>query len=76
MRSNGVLSAILLVACLFLASSAASAQGTNLGTIRGAVTDPNGAAISNASVRVTDLATNISRDLTTNGEGYYEAAGL
>jgi hypothetical protein len=76
MRSNGVLSAILLAACLVFVPVAALAQGTNLGTIRGTVTDPSDAVISNASVQVTDLATNSSRDLKTNGEGYYEAAGL
>ena len=70
MRSNRVLSAIMLAACLFLVPAAAFAQGTNLGTIRGTVTDPTDAVISNASVQVTDLATNISRDLKTNGEGY------
>jgi hypothetical protein len=52
------------------------AQGTNLGTIRGTVTDANGAVIPNASVKITDKATSLSRDLTTNGEGNYEAAAL
>ena len=34
------------------------AQGTDLGTIRGTVTDPSGAVIPNASVTIVDLATN------------------
>jgi len=76
MRSNGVLSAILLAACLFLASASAFAQGTNLGTIRGTVTDTNGAVLAAASVKIVDLTTGISRGLTANGEGNYEAAGL
>src|SRR6185503_10991789 len=54
----------------------AQAQGTNLGTIRGTVTDANGAVIPNASVQITDKATRLTRDLTTNGEGNYEAAAL
>jgi hypothetical protein len=56
--------------------STALAQGTNLGTIRGTVTDANGDVIPNASVKITDKATGLSRDLTTNGQGNYEAAAL
>ncbi len=54
----------------------AFSQGTNLGTIRGTVTDPDGAVVAGAAVKIVDLTTGISRDLTTNGEGNYEAAGL
>ena len=74
MRSS--LSSLLLLACILCGTSSAFAQGTNLGTIRGRVTDQAGAAVQNASVQVTDLETNISRDLTTNAEGEYEAAAL
>jgi hypothetical protein len=52
------------------------AQGTNSGTIRGRVTDPNGASVSGAAVKVTDVATGIARDLITNDSGEYEAATL
>jgi hypothetical protein len=76
MRSNRLSAAILLAAFFLCGTALALAQGTNLGTIRGTVTDPNGAVVANASVQVTDLATNISRDLKSNEEGYYEAAGL
>ena len=76
-RTARILSNIALVICCVLAGvSVALSQGTDLGTIRGTVTDPNGAAVVNATVRVTDVATNTSRDLTTNGEGNYEAANL
>jgi hypothetical protein len=74
MRS--LLSSLLLLACIFCGTSSAFAQGTSLGTIRGRVTDQAGAAVLNAAVRVTDLETNISRDLTTDSEGNYEAAAL
>ncbi|HEX8151065.1 MAG TPA: carboxypeptidase regulatory-like domain-containing protein [Pyrinomonadaceae bacterium] len=70
------LSSLLLLACILCGTSSAFAQGTNLGTIRGRVTDPAGAAVQNASVQVTDVETNISRDLTTNADGEYEAAAL
>jgi len=67
---------LLVTFCLFCLASTGYSQGTDLGTIRGAVTDPNGAAIAGATVRITDVATNTFRDLTTNGEGNYEAANI
>src|SRR5215468_10613504 len=67
---------IFLALWLFCGAWPALAQGTNLGTIRGTVTDPNGAAVANARVQVTDLETNLSRDFTTDKEGNYEAVGL
>jgi len=71
-----VLSTLILIACLLGANSAAFGQGTNLGSIRGTVTDPNGAALPGAQVQVTDLATNITTTVKTNDEGNYEAANL
>jgi hypothetical protein len=47
-----------------------------LGTIRGTITDPNGSVIPNAAVKVTDQATGLSRDLTTDAEGNFEAGAL
>ncbi|MBV9300787.1 MAG: TonB-dependent receptor, partial [Acidobacteriaceae bacterium] len=52
------------------------AQGTDLGTIRGNVTDVSGAVIPNARVVVTDLATNSTRETKTNGAGDYEVFGV
>ncbi|MBI1791361.1 MAG: carboxypeptidase regulatory-like domain-containing protein, partial [Acidobacteria bacterium] len=52
------------------------AQGTDLGTIRGTVTDPTGAVVPNAAVEVVDVATSLSRKLTTDSAGNYEASGL
>jgi hypothetical protein len=65
-----------VVGFIFSVSSSGHSQGTHLGTIRGTVSDEKGAAIPNASVQVTDLATNLSQNLTTNGEGDYEAPNL
>ncbi len=42
------------------------AQGTDLGTIRGLVTDAGGAAIPGAKVVVLDLSTGTTRQTTTN----------
>lgn len=67
---------LLVAGCLIGVATTSFSQGTNLGTIRGTVTDPNGAVIPHASVQVTDQATGISRDLTTDNEGNYEANAL
>jgi hypothetical protein len=71
-----IIASLFVVGTLFCFSGTTYAQGTNLGNIRGTVTDPNGAVIPNAAVKVTDQATGISRDLTTDGEGNYEASAL
>jgi carboxypeptidase family protein len=71
-----IMTSVLATGFLLCFAGAAFAQGTNLGTIRGTVTDPAGAVIPNASVQITDKATGLSRDLTTNGEGNFEAAAL
>jgi len=71
-----VMTSVLVTGALLCFMSTALSQGTNLGTIRGTITDANGAVIPNASVKITDKATGLSRDLTTNGEGNYEAAAL
>jgi hypothetical protein len=46
------------------------------GKISGRVTDPNGEAIPGATVKVVDVARNKTIDLTTNGEGLFEAPYL
>jgi hypothetical protein len=67
---------LLATSLLFCIVSTGYSQGTNLGTIRGTVTDPNGAIIPNAAVKITDQASGIFRDMTTDGEGNYEASAL
>jgi hypothetical protein len=52
------------------------AQGTDLGTIRGTVTDPSGALIPNAQVEITDLATSTIYRATTNDHGEYQSSAL
>src|ERR1041385_8393480 len=69
-------SIFLMACCLLWGVATVFSQGTDLGTIRGTVTDPNGASVVGATVRVVDVATGAARDLTTNGEGNYEAANV
>src|SRR5260370_322261 len=65
-----------LFATLFLAvlSSVALAQDT--ATLTGTVRDKSGAVIRDASVSVSNPASNINRDVKSNGEGEYLAGGL
>lgn len=51
-------------------------QGTDLGTIRGTITDSSGAVVPNARVDVTDLATGTLHTVTTNEHGDYQASAL
>jgi hypothetical protein len=53
----------------------ASAQST-LGTVRGTVTDPQGAAVRAAAVLVVDEATGVPRSIETDAEGRFEATNL
>ncbi len=46
------------------------------GSIRGQVTDPNGAVLANTGVTVTNTDTGAVSQVETTGEGYYTAPGL
>jgi hypothetical protein len=52
----------------------AGAQG--LGSMSGTVTDPSGAVVPSAQVKVADPATGFSRSATTDSQGYYMIASL
>src|SRR5215469_2032111 len=59
---------LLLLAPLFGFSLCAVGQQ---GTILGTVTDPAGAAVANASISITNLASGVTRVIQTNGDGQY-----
>src|SRR5579864_4639910 len=61
--------------CIFLLVLSAMAQVQN-GQFSGTVTDPSGAAVSDAKVTVTNQATNLSVTTTTNGAGFYTVKEL
>ena len=67
---------LVMVCFCALCAGRLFAQGTDLGTIRGTVTDTSGAVVPGATVVITDLATNTSHQLTSNADGNYEAFGL
>jgi hypothetical protein len=46
------------------------------GTLSGTITDPSGSVVPNAEVAIKNSATGISRNVTTNADGFYSAANL
>src|SRR5436190_23307840 len=70
----GALVLSLLIAVATLAGPA-FAQSF-LGTIRGTVVDPQGAAVAGASVLIVDEATGVPRTAETDAQGRYEASNL
>ncbi|PYT87935.1 MAG: hypothetical protein DMG36_24655, partial [Acidobacteria bacterium] len=74
-RAASICFAFLTCLCLGVAGRVFG-QGTDLGTIRGTVTDSSGAAIPNATVTVTDALTNAARQTQSNSQGHYEMFGL
>lgn len=62
-------SLILFITILCLAIGAAAQDP--FGSVEGTVKDPQGAVVQNATVTVRNVATNASRTVVTNGEGYY-----
>lgn len=67
---------IALTLCLGVGTRGLFAQGTDLGTIRGTVTDSSGAAIAGAQVQITDQGTLTVYPYKTNVNGVYEAPAL
>src|SRR3982074_2065233 len=58
-----------------LLCSVASAQ-LPTSTLNGTVTDPQGAAVTNAKVILTSLATGVAREATSNAQGFYTFANV
>jgi hypothetical protein len=66
---------LLSLIILLFFSTIAHAQ-FEVGSIVGAVTDPTGASIADASVEAIESATNVSRKTTTSSTGQYGFLGL
>lgn len=75
-RQHCVALALFAAALILCAPAKIWGQGSDLGTIRGAVTDFSGARIPGANVIITDKGTNAQRSVVSNALGEYEAAGL
>src|SRR5882757_8395030 len=66
---------VFLTIVLLLVSFSSVAQDTT-GRILGTVTDQNGSVVAGANVTVTNTGTNISTNVTTDGQGFYQAVTL
>jgi outer membrane receptor protein involved in Fe transport len=68
----------LFTCLLFLCGLAlnANAQQLAAATLRGVVTDPNGAVVAGAIVKATQLSNGAVRETTTNDEGFYVLSNL
>jgi len=67
-------SAVVCAACFLLFGLSAWGQATT--TLRGAVTDPSGAAVPNAKVTITNEATGLARQTNTSSSGSYTFAAV
>jgi len=71
--TRSVVSVTVLLACI---PGFGLAQNTNSGDIRGTVTDATGAVIPGATVTLLNVDTGVSKSLTTNQAGLYDAVSI
>jgi len=67
---------LVSVSALFFVSVSAFAQGGDVGSIVGAISDKSGGALAGATVTVLDTQRGVSRTLTTSDSGQYSAPNL
>jgi len=67
-----VVALFVCFAVILLCASMAQAQSAGTGAISGTVTDPQGRAVPNATVTVTNVGTNQERTSTTGSDGQYK----
>ena len=65
---------LLLVLQLFLATGCLAQ--IDRASLEGTVTDPSGAVVSGAAVRIVAVDTGLTQERTTNGNGYYRFPGI
>jgi len=66
----------IALAIAFTLAGSAFAQSTNSSDLRGTVTDPTGSVIPGVSVDILNTETGVTRRLTTNGDGLYDAVSI
>lgn len=72
----GLVSAVLLTICLWLGGAPFALAQVAGATLSGIVSDSGGAVIANANVSIENVATGVSRAVTTNSDGFYSAPNL
>ena len=65
-----------LLPCLLLLLTLSVSAQKQSGQISGTITDPNGAAVGNATITATDVGTNSQRTVTTSADGVYTVPDL
>ena len=74
---SGSIQLMSLLAILLLSTSAALGQAqSNAADLQGTVKDATGAVVPNANVTVRNPGTNVTRNTTTNDEGFYRIINL
>jgi hypothetical protein len=66
----------LVCSAAVIALLASTLFGQSATSLRGQVTDPSGAAVAGASVRAQRAATNLTREVSSNADGFYEMQQL
>jgi hypothetical protein len=74
-RVSGALSVFVILASSILWASQAYAQVSGA-TLTGTVKDSSGAIIPTAQISITDVATGVTRNISTGGAGLYTAPNL
>ena len=76
MTTRNLCAGVYAIVCLIAVAGTAWAQGTDLGQIRGSVTDASNSSVPGARITVTDVATNTPRGASVNAAGEYEVPNL
>ncbi len=76
MRRSGPPGRTLLLLFAAAAFAAPALAQSTLGTLRGTVSDPQGAAVASTPVLITDESTGVPRTVDTDAEGRFEATNL
>src|SRR5579864_411735 len=71
LTSSFLLAVAICTAAVFLSAPLARGQSTAVGSISGQITDPTGAAVVGAAVRITDVSINTSQTTSSNEVGRY-----
>src|SRR5436190_3981875 len=68
-----LLAGVAVASCFSLAMSQTQSNAADL---QGTVRDANGAAVANATVTARNTGTNVTREVTTNEDGFYKIVNL
>ena len=75
-REKKAIFRFFLLSVLFISGIISAAAQIDTASVTGQVTDPQGAVVAGARVVITNQATNINAEITTNEEGYYTFTNL